>query len=181
MRPKRERATDNRQTYFVTSRTAGSRSLFQSDRWANLFVETLYHYRAEGAYLLHAFVVMPDHFHAIITPAGALERAVQFIKGGFSRRAKSEFDYPWDVWQKGFSDHRIREWADYQRHVEYIRQNPVRKHLCSTPEEYPYGSAYPGFEFDPAPQGLKPQSLTAHDGAAEAAPFQSKKVAGGRA
>ena len=76
MRPKRERATDNQQTYFITSRTAGSRSLFQTDRWADLFLKILYHYRAERAYLLHAFVVMPDHFHAIITPTGALERAV---------------------------------------------------------------------------------------------------------
>lgn len=36
-------------------------------------------------YLLHEFVVMPDHFHLILTPTGiTLERAMQCIKGGFS-------------------------------------------------------------------------------------------------
>ncbi len=53
-----------------------------------------------------------------------------------------------EVWQKGFSDHRIRDPEDYEEHVRYIHFNPVRKHLCEKPSEYPYSSAYPGFELD---------------------------------
>ena len=30
-------------------------------------IDTLYHYRG-NAYLLHEFVIMPDHFHVILTP-----------------------------------------------------------------------------------------------------------------
>jgi putative transposase len=42
-------------------------------------------YRTENKYLLHEFVVMPDHLHLILTPQGiTLERAMQLIKGGFS-------------------------------------------------------------------------------------------------
>jgi putative transposase len=170
MRPRREPATNNRQTYFVTSRTAGAHRLFQTERWARLFIETLYHYREQGAYRLHAFVVMPDHFHVLITPSGALERAVQYIKGGFSREAKLRFEYKFGIWQRGFSDHRIRDWDDYERHIAYIHMNPVRARLSSTFQEYPYSSAHPGFELDHVPQGLKPLSLGRR--AAEAAPFQ---------
>ena len=38
---------------------------------------------------MHAFVVMPDHFHLLITigPELSIERAIQFIKGGFAFRA----------------------------------------------------------------------------------------------
>jgi putative transposase len=132
-------------------------------------IDTLYHYRG-SAYLLHEFVLMPDHLHILMTPIGSLERAVQFIKGGFSFRAKKELGSSMEVWQKGFSDHRIRDAGDYERHVQYIHFNPVRKHLC---EKYPYSSARPGFELDPIPQGLKPGSFCDSDGAAEAAPFQS--------
>jgi len=32
-------------TYFVTASTWGHRSLFQTDRMARLFIDTLYHYR----------------------------------------------------------------------------------------------------------------------------------------
>jgi len=157
----------------ITSSTWGRRALFSREVWAKLLIDALYHYR-ETAYLLHEFVVMPDHFHVLLTPKTSLEKAVQFIKGGFSYRAKKELGSNMEIWQKGFSDHRIRDASDYRLHQVYIRQNPVRKRLCDRAEEYPYSSAHSGFVLDPAPQGLKPFDL-GDDGAArlEGAPFQS--------
>ena len=172
MRPAREHATNTGHAYMITSATWGRRSLFQRECWAKLLIDTLYHYRG-SAYLLHEFVVMPDHIHVLLTPTTSLEKAVQFIKGGFSYRAKKELGSNMEVWQKGFSDHRIRDEEDYLRHVSYIRENPVRKHFCGRAEEFPYSSAYAGFDLDAAPQGLKPVELKKPSGAAEAAPFQS--------
>jgi REP-associated tyrosine transposase len=134
LKPTREPATHNGQTYFVTSRTWQSRELFRNPRWAELFIDTLQNYRGKG-YLLHQFVLMPDHFHVLLTPLVRLERAVQFIKGGFSFRAKKELGSSMEVWQRGFSDHRIRDAEDYAIHVAYMRGNPVRKQLCGAPEE----------------------------------------------
>jgi len=116
---------------------------------------------------------MPDHLHILLTPLTSLEKAVQFIKGGFSYRAKKELGSSLEVWQKGFADHRIRDADDYTLHVIYIRRNRVRKRLCDKPETYPYSSVNCGFDLDPAPQGLKPHDTKAPDGAAEAAPFQN--------
>ena len=136
-------------------------------------IDTLYHYRGT-AYLLHEFVIMPDHIHVLLTPKTSLEKAVQFIKGGFSYRAKQELGSNMEVWQKGFSDHRIRDAGDYLQHVSYIRENPVRKHLCERAEEFSYSSAYPGFDSDPVPQGLKPAISEEPDTARlEGVPFQN--------
>ena len=115
---------------------------------------------------------MPDHFHLLITPKASLERAVQYIKGGLSHRAIAELGSNMEVWQKGFSDHRIRDAADYDGHVNYIHLNPVRAGLCSRPDEHEYSSAHSGFELDDVPQRLKPQSQELARGAAEAAPLQ---------
>lgn len=173
MRPNREHATNNGQTYMITSSTWGRRSLFSREIWANLLIHTLYHYRGT-AYLLHEFVVMPDHIHVLLTPKTSLEKTVQFIKGGFSYRAKKELGSSMEVWQKGFSDHRIRDASDYRIHQVYVQQNPVRKHLCDRAEEYPYSSARPGFDLDPVPQGLKPaMSQTPNTARLEGVPFQS--------
>jgi putative transposase len=161
----------------ITSATRGRRSLFSREPWARLLIDTLYHYRG-SAYLLNEFVIMPDHFHVLLTPKTSLEKAVQFIKGGFSFRAKKELGSNMEVWQKGFSDHRIRDAVDYLHHVSYIRDNPVRKHLCEQAEDYPYSSASAGIELDAVPQGLKPVELKKPSGAAEAAPFQSKPLQG---
>jgi len=178
MRPIREHASNNGQTYMVTSSTWGRRALFQKEHWARLMIDTLYHYRG-SAYQLHEFVIMPDHIHVLLTPTTSLEKAVQFIKGGFSYRAKKELESNLEVWQKGFSDHRIRDASDYRVHRIYIQQNPVRKNLCEKAEEYLYSSASAAFELDPAPRGLKPIGLEELCTARlEGAPFQNNISSG---
>ncbi len=160
----------------ITSATWGRRSLFSREPWARLLIDTLYHYRG-SQYLLHEFVIMPDHIHLLLTPKTSLEKAVQFIKGGFSCRAKKELGSNMEVWQKGFSDHRIRDCADYLHHVSYIRENPGRKRLCERFEDFAYSSAHCGFELDPVPQGLKPGVSREQDTARlEGVPFQSNGV-----
>jgi putative transposase len=161
----------------ITSATWERRSLFRNERWAHLLIDTLHHYRGP-AYFLHEFVIMPDHFHILLTPKTSLEKAAQFIKGGFSYRAKKELGSNMEVWQKGFSDHRIRDAGDYLQHVDYIRQNPVRKKLCDCAEGYPYSSAATFVELDAVPQGLKPVLREASNGASEAAPFQNLELGG---
>jgi putative transposase len=127
---------------------------------ARLFIDTLCHYRREGKFLIHEFVVMPDHFHLLLTPTQIkVERAMQFIKGGFSYRVKRELGLNIEVWKRGYIDHRIRDANDYLHHVEYTRLNPVMARIAIMPEEYPYSSAHRSFELDPCPQGLKPLSL----------------------
>lgn len=148
--------------FFVTFVTWGRRALFQSDQFARLFLDTLFHYRDEGCYQLHSFVLMPDHFHLILTPAQtlSLEQAVQRIKGGFSYRAKKELRFGGEIWERSFTNHRIRDLEDYEVHQQYIQMNPVRR-LCARPEEYAYSSANCAFALDPLPQGRKPKSFLA--------------------
>jgi putative transposase len=173
LKPAREHATNNSQTYFVTSDTWERRPIFNLESWARLFFKTLLFHRSES-YLLHEFVLMPDHFHLLISPLIALERAVQLIKGGFSFRAKKELESNMEIWRRGFVDHRVRDFEDYDKHVHYIHLTPVKKHLCTSPQEYRYSSAYPGWKLEPIPQGLKPRGFSATIGTTEVVPFQSK-------
>src|SRR4051812_53885 len=48
-------------TFFVTSNILGGKCLFQSPAPPALFIKTVYEYRAQNKFRLHAFVVMPDH------------------------------------------------------------------------------------------------------------------------
>jgi putative transposase len=61
-------APQETRTYLVTAVTAERRSLFQVTSTAELFVQCLLDYRRQGKFLLHAYVIMPEHFHALITP-----------------------------------------------------------------------------------------------------------------
>jgi putative transposase len=131
------------------------------EKIASLFIEVMLSYRTEKKYLLHEFVVMPDHLHLILTPQGiTLERAMQLIKGGFSFQLNKNLKTKKDIWQPSFFDRRIRDSLEYQKYKDYIWQNPVKRSLAKTPEEYPYSSANPSFKLDPVPQRLKPVSLS---------------------
>ena len=128
-----------------------------------MFLESLLGYRDQGHYALHAFVLMPEHFHVLITPAEnvALERAMQFIKGGSAHRIRDERKLTFPVWQRGFSDHRIRDCDDYQIHVRYIEQNPVKRRIAGSSQEYAWSSARRDLVLDDVPQRLKPLSSAA--------------------
>jgi putative transposase len=95
---------------------------------------------------------MPDHVHLLITPAAdiTVERAIQFVKGGYSHAVGIEISHR-EIWQKGFTDHRIRDTQDFAGHRLYIHQNPVMAKLVTRPEEYRYSSAFPGFKLDAWP------------------------------
>jgi putative transposase len=149
-------------TFFVTSSTAGKRGLLQSDHAAKLFIDVLYTYRSQRKYLLHAFVVMPEHFHLLITVRQdvSIERAVQFIKGAFAFRAGRELWFRPPVWERGFSEVRVHDAEAFLHIHEYIGQNPVKRGLAGSPSDYPYSSWHSGFEIDETPPGLKPQSNT---------------------
>jgi len=126
-------------TFFVTTATYNRRRLFQVEANALLLIKTIQHYRKEGKYKLHAFVVMPDHIHLLLTPeAVTLERVIGLIKGGFSRRLGSKMP----VWQRGFTDHRIRDAEEFEARRTYIHQNPVRAHLTEEACAYEYSSAF---------------------------------------
>ena len=172
MRPSREPVRQNGHSYFVSSQTAGRKPFFRHERWTRLFLDVLESYRT--AYQLHAYTVMPDHIHLLLTPVESLEKAVQLVKGSFAYRAKREFSWSEDIWQKGFSDHRIRDMRDWNRHIDYILMNPVRARICFHPDEYPYTFRARLHAMDPIPQRLKSLVSSVDDGGAEAPPLQGE-------
>lgn len=142
--------------YFITASAFQKRNLFQSDRMRQLFVDVLFHYRGEEKFRLHDFVIMPDHFHLLMTPVVTLERLMQLIKGGFSFRAKRELGFMHEIWQPSYYDRRVRDLAEFCAYSDYIRQNPVKKGLVKAPEKYVYGSAWAAYRLDETPQRLRP-------------------------
>jgi putative transposase len=126
-------------TYFVTTVTANRRRLFQVESAAQLMLEVLQSYRRQHRFELHAFVIMPDHLHLLITPASdvSLDKALQSIKGGFSFRRKSKRD----GWERGFNEVQIRTIEKFEARGKYIEENPVRGRLVMASGEYPFSSA----------------------------------------
>lgn len=148
---------DSQRTFFVTTITWQRLPIFRVEARARLLIEVMAGYRDQGKYLLHEFVVMPDHLHLLLTPADeiSLERAVQFLKGGYSYQLRKVEKI--QVWQESFTNHRIRDAEDFERHSEYVRMNPVRARLVRDAAAYASSSASSAIRLDAMPQGLKPR------------------------
>jgi putative transposase len=140
-------------TFFATSPSYMRQKLFLPRPMQELFIDVLRHYRREKLYRLHAFVLMPDHMHLLITPAetASLEDCMHRIKGSYSFRAKSELGKCHGVNGAGFNKERVKDADAYAAIVKYIHNNPVKRGLVASPEQYFCSSAWPGRRMDPNP------------------------------
>jgi REP element-mobilizing transposase RayT len=79
-------------------------------------------------YTLHAWVVMPNHVHMLITPLGSVSALMQRLKGVTAREANSQLGRSGTpFWQHESYDRLVRDAQEFRRIENYIVQNPVRR------------------------------------------------------
>jgi len=129
--------------YFVTTDTWQKHPLFINTELAKIVVEQIVSCRDRGFYKLHAFVLMPDHLHVLLTPTETttIEKAMQMIKGGSAHRIGVEKPQSFPIWHSGFHDRWIRDGHEFRGSKTYIEKNPVEAKLAARPEDYAYSSA----------------------------------------
>src|SRR5258706_10771461 len=103
--PGTQPAPQSIRTFHASTSTCGKRPLLQTDRMAELLLDVLRKNAQAGRFHLHAFAIMRDHLHLLLTPAEEIpvEKCLQFIKGGFSFRAKKELAFGSEIWTPGFN------------------------------------------------------------------------------
>ncbi len=120
-------------------------------REIGLLRETVRRVRIRHPFHIHAWVVLPEHLHCVMTlPPGDSDfsRRWRLIKGGFSRalpgterrstvrQAAGERG----IWQRHYWEHLIRDEADYRRHVDYVHVNPLKHGYVRRVRDWPYST-----------------------------------------
>jgi putative transposase len=136
-------------TYFFTVTTADRRSSALIDHIASLR-HAFRVARAERPFDIDAIVILPDHLHTVMTlPDGDSDFPGRWrrVKSLFTRRAfKSGLQAErntrgeYDLWQRRFWEHTIRDETDLTRHVDYIHFNPIKHGLVSRVSDWPHSS-----------------------------------------
>jgi len=93
---------------------------------------------AEQSFAIHAYCVMPDHVHLLVEGMIETCNLVRFVSSfkqqtGFSYEKKNGRQ----LWQPRYYDHILRKAVAADAVAWYIWLNPVRKGLCSVPQDYP--------------------------------------------
>ncbi len=93
-------------------------------------------------YCLHAWVVMPNHVHLLITPLTSVSELLRSLKGATAHEANRVLVRKGPFWQHESYDRLVRDEREFQRIENYIVQNPVKAGLAASSELYQWSSAW---------------------------------------
>ncbi len=90
-------------------------------------------YVAARKWWVDLFVVMPDHWHAIVSfeNRANMSAVLRDWKRFVARQCGVK-------WQDGYFDHRLRSIRRLDETWDYMMQNPVKQNLVPTADEWPY-------------------------------------------
>lgn len=128
-------------TFFITCVTFERKQVLQNH--ASLFEEVLERQCAKAEAELHAWVILPDHWHAVISLGGSsLPKLLKNIKLSLANKLKVAGAFAGGrFWQLRYWDHVIRDQRDYNTHIDYVHYNPVKHELVNSPFDYEFSTA----------------------------------------
>ena len=144
--------------HFITSSCYRRQPLLAADRDRDLFVQVLEQVRQRYKIVVVAYVVMPEHFHLLISEPEKADPSVviQALKLGVARRmlcARKRREkrkaaqegisldpVPQHIWQARFYDYNVWRGQKQLEKVKYIHRNPVRRGLVASPEQWQWSS-----------------------------------------
>jgi REP element-mobilizing transposase RayT len=114
-------------TYFVTWRLYRFQPPLEPEE-RDLVALVLRHFEGRR-YTFHAYVVMYDHVHLVVTPMPGvdLEKILHSLKSYSARRLQREHGRSGAVWQNESHDRIIRNEGELDRTINYVRGNPRRR------------------------------------------------------
>jgi len=114
---------------------------------AEMVADAIRHFEGER-YRLRAWVVMPNHVHAVLWPMPnhLLGSIVKSWKGFTAHEANKLLRQTGQrLWQPEAFDRWVRNDDEMARICRYVENNPVTARLCQTPEQWRWSSAWPGW------------------------------------
>jgi REP element-mobilizing transposase RayT len=110
---------------------------------ANIVADAL-RFHAGARFDLLAWVVMPNHVHAVVRPlpGHTLSQILKSWKGFSAREANRRLQLEGEFWQGESYDHLVRDDEDMHRCCHYTTMNPVNARLCMQPADWLWSSAY---------------------------------------
>jgi REP element-mobilizing transposase RayT len=148
---------------------------------AGLVQQALHHF--DGVrYRLLAWVVMPNHIHALIETLGtwSVARVAGTWKSYTGRRLSAMFHIRQGaerirIWHREYWDRFIRNKEHFEATIDYIHDNPVAAGLVARAEAWPWSSAIrdrarfelPGEELPNGPAPSDPEGRSSEDGIGE--------------
>ena len=140
---RRGRASVAAPLYLVTTVTLGRKILFADPLLACATARATLDSRIWRTSRLHCWVLMPDHWHAVLEVGDddSLARVMARFKSSTAREVNVARGGGDRVWQRAYHDHAMRRDEDLLSIARYVISNPRRAGLVASVGDYPYWNA----------------------------------------
>jgi putative transposase len=93
---------------------------------------------------IHAYCLLPNHFHLLLSPTyeGSLSRMMQWVMTSHVRYYHKKNKTSGHVWQGRYKSFIVEKESYYISLMHYIEANALRAGLVTRGEEWVYGSLY---------------------------------------
>jgi putative transposase len=131
-----------RAVYHVCIRGNNRQYVLQEDEDKIAFLASLSKFKERFGFKLYALVLMDNHPHLIIEPAGpvTISKIMQAVALSYSFKFRKKYGYIGYVWQGRFKSNVISGGNYILACIEYIHNNPFRANIVARPEDYPWSS-----------------------------------------
>jgi putative transposase len=140
--------------YHVGSKGNRGCIVYEDDFERRMFLRLLALVAKRYGWICHAYVLMSNHFHLLIQlDVGGLSDGMQLLNGCFAKFSNRRHGYVGQhLFRNRFWSEQIVDDAHLLQTARYIVLNPVRAHICETPEEWRWSSyrACAGIDFAPS-------------------------------
>ncbi len=126
---------------FITTCTAGRRSLLATKPSHEILADVWAKSAALAGWHVGHYLLMPDHVHFFAMPIIEAKPLAAWMKGWKSisaRRIAAVSQATPPVWQGDYFDHFVRSFAAYRQKWDYVQNNPVRKEFCRQNADWPF-------------------------------------------
>ena len=141
--------------HHVMSRGARREVIFLAEAQCFQFLDTVGEACARFSVEVHAYVLMPNHYHLLMrSPCGTLSRAMRHINGVYTLRFNRARGLDGPLFRGRFRSQRVRKEAHLDNLVPYIHTNPVRAQLAGSLDESDWSSHHAYAGLGPCPDWL---------------------------
>jgi putative transposase len=127
--------------FHVTGRGVARDAIFRDDIDYAQFVRQLLRARDEYRWTLHAYCLLPNHFHLIVEATRLdLSSGMHRLAGRYAQRFNERYDRVGHVFQNRFSSYVIESEEHFARALAYVHANPIEAGLCAQAEEWRWSS-----------------------------------------
>ena len=148
----------NHDLHFITCSCYHRQPELNEPERRDLFLRILEQARQKYRFVVHGYVIMPEHFHLLMTEpeVGDPSVVMKVLKERFTKKlrtksagapliasfAMSGFPHrdPAPVWQKRFYDFNVRTEQKQIEKLRYMHRNPVKRGLVERPEQWEWSS-----------------------------------------